>query len=203
MNSIRIDYSLRVNVGQTVLNLFIGGNRVIAGSESSIVGRNVYIFVQDSPILFQWSVATLFQYAFAETFTAKCKLIRGDVIAVYVLLHRHGISVHLNSSLNRPGSLNMLFVFYTTCSGEKLCYSISSETTETVNWSQPLPFRSHFRSFTIFQFFFGKSKIQRICVHLQYTGTAISQITFLSLSLLKVAQLQLNTCKESVLGYVV
>ena len=37
---------------------------------------------------------------------------------------------------------------------------------------------------------------------LQYR-TARSQITFLSLTLLKVAQLQVNACKESVLGYVI
>ena len=57
----------------------------------------------------------------------------------------------------------MMFVFYRTCSGEEICYSISSETTDTVIRSQALPFGSYFRSYTIFQFFLGKSKIQRIC----------------------------------------
>ena len=64
---------------------------------------DVYRIVQDSPILFQWSVAAPFQYAFFETFTAKFKFIRGDVIAA-VCLTTHNMSVHLNSSLKRPGS---------------------------------------------------------------------------------------------------
>ena len=85
VNSISLDYSLWVKVGQTFLNLFIGGNRVIVCSKSSIVRSDVYRFVQDSAIIFQWSVATLFQYAFVETFIAKFKFIRGDVIAAVCL----------------------------------------------------------------------------------------------------------------------
>ena len=85
VNSISLDYSLWVKVGQTFLYLFIGGNRVIVRSESSIVRSDVYRFVQDSPIFFQWSAAALFQYAFVETFTAKFKFIRGDVIAAVCL----------------------------------------------------------------------------------------------------------------------
>ena len=61
----------------------------------------------------------------------------------------------------------MLFVFYTTCSGEKIGHSISSEISDTLTWLQPLPFSFHFRSYAIFQVFLGKSKIQRICVHFQ------------------------------------
>ena len=61
----------------------------------------------------------------------------------------------------------MLFVFYTTSSGEEICYSSSSEIIDTVISLQLLPFRSHFRSDTTFQFFLGKSKVQRICVHFQ------------------------------------
>ena len=61
----------------------------------------------------------------------------------------------------------MLFVFSTTCSEEEICYRISSEIIDTVIWSQPLPFSSHFRSYAIFQFFLGKSKIRRIFVHFQ------------------------------------
>ena len=61
----------------------------------------------------------------------------------------------------------MLFVFYTTCSRDEICCSITSENIDTVILSQPLPFRSHVRSSTIFQFFLVKSKIQRICVHFQ------------------------------------
>ena len=38
---------------------------------------------------------------------------------------------------------------------------------DTVVWSQPRPFRSHFRSDKIFQFFLAKSKIQWIFVNLQ------------------------------------
>ena len=61
----------------------------------------------------------------------------------------------------------MLFVFYTTCSGEEICYSISNETIDTVILSQALPFRSHFRFDTIFQFCLGKNRIQRIRVRFQ------------------------------------
>ena len=80
-----LDYSFWVELGQTFRNLFIGSNRVIVGSESSIVRSDVYFSVQDSPILFQWSVAALFQYAFVETFTAKLRFIRDDVIAAVCL----------------------------------------------------------------------------------------------------------------------
>ena len=85
LNSISFVYSLWIKVGETFLNLFIGGNRVIVCSESSIVRSHVYFFVQDSPILFQKSVAALFQYTFVETFSAKFKIIRADVIATVCL----------------------------------------------------------------------------------------------------------------------
>ena len=85
LNSITLDYSFWVNVGQTFPNVFIGSNRVRVCSESSIVRSDVYFFVQDSPILFQWSVAALFQYAFVETFTSKFMFFRGDVIAAVCL----------------------------------------------------------------------------------------------------------------------
>ena len=81
MNSITLGSSFCVKVGQTFLNLFIGRNRVVVCSEFFIVPSDVYFFAQLSPILFQWSVAALFQYAFTETFTAKFNFIRGDVIA--------------------------------------------------------------------------------------------------------------------------
>ena len=71
MNSISFDYSFWIKVGETFLNLFIGGNGVTVCSESSIVRSDVYFLVQASPILFQWSVAALFQYTFVETLTAK------------------------------------------------------------------------------------------------------------------------------------
>ena len=85
VNSVSFDNSLWIKVGQTFLNVFIGGNRVIVRSESSIVRSDVYFLVQDSPILFQWSVAPLFQNTFVETFTAKFKFNRGDVIAAVCL----------------------------------------------------------------------------------------------------------------------
>ena len=58
---------------------------MIVCSESSFVPSDVYLFAQDSPIIFQWSVAALLQYAFVETFTDKLGFIRGDVIAVVCL----------------------------------------------------------------------------------------------------------------------
>ena len=85
MKFITLHYSYWVKVGQTFLNLFLGSNRVIVCSESSIVRSDVYFLVQDSPIPFQWSVAALFQYAFVETFTAKFMFIGGDVIAAKCL----------------------------------------------------------------------------------------------------------------------
>ena len=58
---------------------------MIVCSETFIVRSEVYIFVEDSPIRFEWSVAALIQYAFVETFTAKHRFIRGDVIAAVCL----------------------------------------------------------------------------------------------------------------------
>ena len=49
VNSITIDYSFWVKIGQTFLILFIGSNRVIVCSECSLVRIDVYLFVQDSP----------------------------------------------------------------------------------------------------------------------------------------------------------
>ena len=85
LNSISFDYSPWIKRKQTFLNLFIGGNRVIVRSESSIARSDVYFLAQDSPILFQWSIAALFQYTFVETLTAKFKFIRGEVIAAVFL----------------------------------------------------------------------------------------------------------------------
>ena len=86
VNSINVDYSLRVKVKETFFDLFIGGNRVIVCSESSIVRSDVYFFVQESTTLFQWSVAALLQYTFVATFTAKFKFLRGNVIATVCLI---------------------------------------------------------------------------------------------------------------------
>ena len=85
VNSISPDHSLWVKVGQTFLNLFIGGNRKIVCSEASIVRSDVYFLVQDASILFQWSFTALFQYTFVENFSAKFQFIRGDVIAAVCL----------------------------------------------------------------------------------------------------------------------
>ena len=76
MNSISFDFSFWIKVGETFLNLFIGGNRVIFCSESSVVRSDLYFLVQDSPILFQWSVAALFQYTFVETFTVNFRFLQ-------------------------------------------------------------------------------------------------------------------------------
>ena len=157
-----------IKVEETFLNLFIGGNRVIVCSESSFVRSDVYFVVQDSPILFQWSVTALFQYTFVETFTAKLNFVRGDVIATVFLTTqtKHFRTSELFFEEDRL-SLIWLFVYYTTSSGEEIRYSISIENVDTVVRSQSLPFNSHFRSYTVFQIFLGKSKIQRICVHFQ------------------------------------
>ena len=85
VDSISLDFSFWVKVGQTFVNLFIVSNRVIACSESSFVRKDVYFFVLNSPTIFQWSAAALFQYAFVETFTAKFKFFRRDAIAAVCL----------------------------------------------------------------------------------------------------------------------
>ena len=85
MNSITLDYSLWVKKGHTFLNLFIGSNRVIVCSESSVIRSDVYLFFRDSTILFQCFVAALLQNTFVETFDAKHKFTRGDVIATVCL----------------------------------------------------------------------------------------------------------------------
>ena len=73
VNSISVDYSLCVKVGQNFFNLFIVGNRVIVCSEPSFVRSDVYFFVQDTTIIFQWSIAALFQYTSVGTFTTNFK----------------------------------------------------------------------------------------------------------------------------------
>ena len=81
-------------------------------SESSFVRNDVHPFIQDSTIMFQWSVATLFQYTFVETFTAKFKFIKGDFIAIVCLITQ---PLHLRTSglffQEAWLSLIMLFVF--------------------------------------------------------------------------------------------
>ena len=134
MKSISLDYSFWEKQEQTFLNLFIGGNRVIVCSESSIVRSDIYFLVQDPPILFHWSVAALFQYTFVETFTAKFKFFRGDVLAT-VCLTTQTYFLRTSEFFFEEARLSfiMLFVFYTSCSGEEICYSISSKTIDTVN----------------------------------------------------------------------
>ena len=121
VNSISLDYSFWLKVRQTFLNMFIAGNRVMVCSESSFVGSDVEFFIQDSGILFHWSVATRFQYTFDETFTAKFNFF-------YRWHHSNSMSYYTDITSPyiwtlhwRGGSfLIMLFVFYTTCSGEKI-----------------------------------------------------------------------------------
>ena len=134
VNPITLDHSLWVNVGQTFLNLFIVSKRGMVCSESSIVRCDVCFFVQDSTVLFQWSVTALLQYRLGETFTAKFEFIRGNVIATVCLTSQ---TYYLRTSklffVEAGLSHIILFMFYTTCSEEEICYSISSETIETVN----------------------------------------------------------------------
>ena len=84
MNSITLDHSFWVKVGQTFFNLFIGCNSVIVFSESSKVLSDVYFIVRDSPILSS-GPSPLCSSTFVETFTAKFKFIRGDVKAAVCL----------------------------------------------------------------------------------------------------------------------
>ena len=114
------------------------------------------------------SFAVMFQYPFDETYIGTFKFNRANVIATVcpttqIYYFRTSGFFFKESRL----SLIKLLLFYTTGSGEYVCYSISSETIDTVIWLKPLPIHSHFRSETIFQFFLGKSRLQRICVHFQ------------------------------------
>ena len=106
---------------------------MIVCSEPSIVRSDVYFFVKDSTILLQWSVASLFQYKFVETFTAKVRFNGSDVLATVCRTTQTQQLLTSELSFEEARlSLIMLFVFYTTCSGEQVCYSISSETLDTV-----------------------------------------------------------------------
>ena len=72
VNSITLANWFLLKLGQTLITLFIGGNREIVRPESSFARIDVYFFVQDSTILFLWSVAALVQYTFVENFTLHC-----------------------------------------------------------------------------------------------------------------------------------
>ena len=140
-----------------------------------------WLFVRN-PLLFEVAYTGSFKtirYFFScpSLFSSSTRLLRPLLLNLssievtskqqYVLLHRHNVSVHLKSSLIRPGSLWSCCLCFTQHVLGKKCSSISSESVHTVIWSQHLPFRSHFRSCTNFQLFLGKSRIQRICVHFQ------------------------------------
>ena len=81
VNSITLAHLVRVKIGWTCFNLFIGSNRLIVCSESSVDRSDVYLLVQDSTRLFQLSIVALFQYTFLETFTVNLELIGGDITA--------------------------------------------------------------------------------------------------------------------------
>ena len=81
VNSITINFSLWVKVGEAILNLFIECNRVVVCSASSIVYREVRFLFLNSRILSQCYVAALFQYTFVGTSTANFKFVKGNVIA--------------------------------------------------------------------------------------------------------------------------
>ena len=84
----------------------------------------------------------------------------------YVLPHRQHLRTSQLFFEKARLCLIMLFLFCTTCSGEIICDSRSSETFHTVISSQRLPFCSHFMCDTLFQFFLGKIKIHRILFQL-------------------------------------
>ena len=121
VNSINLGYSLSIEVGQIFPNLFIGGNRTIVFLEYSFVRSDVYFFVQDSTIRFQWSVAALFQYTFVETFAAKVMFIGGDVkTAACYTTHTKLLRTTEFFFDEARLSLIMLFVFHTTFLGKKV-----------------------------------------------------------------------------------
>ena len=82
-----------------------------------------------------------------------------------LLLHRHNISVHLNSSLSRPGSLLSCCLSLTQYVRGKKIATASAVKLSTQSFDRNL---CHFRSYTIFQFFLRKSIVQRVCVHFQF-----------------------------------
>ena len=103
MNYNTLDFFSWIKVGQIFHNLFIGSNRVIVFLESSIVRSDVYLFVQDSTILLQWSVTLCSSTRLLIPLLLNFSSL--EVTSQYVLLHRHNISEHLESSLKRPGYL--------------------------------------------------------------------------------------------------
>ena len=164
MNSITLDYSLWVKVGQTFLNLLIGSNRVILCTESSVVRSDVYLFVEDSTIHFQWSVAAQFQYTFGETFTAKFKFIRGDGIATVCLITQTQRSPNIWTLLWRGQALSYLIVcvLHNMFGGRNLQQHQQWKHRHShliATSAIPLSFHVWYNLPVLF----GKSKIQRIC----------------------------------------
>ena len=159
-SAVEFEYHWATKVGQTFLNFFSGSHRVNNCSESSIVRSDVYFFSQGSTILFQLSVALCSSTSLLRALRLNLghsnrMFYYTDLTSPYIWsLHWRGQAV----------SYLVVGVLHKT-SGEQICYSISSETIDTAIWSQPLSFHYNFRSDTIFQFFLGKSKVQRICVH--------------------------------------
>ena len=98
-------------MGQNFLNAFIVGNRVIVCSEYSIVRSDVYFKTlrcfSSGPSPLCSSTRLL------RPLLLKLSLLNVTSLQQYVLLHRHNISVHLNSSLNRPGSLLLCCLCFT------------------------------------------------------------------------------------------
>ena len=82
VNSNSLDYSLWVKGGQTFLNLFIGGNRVIV---FVIFYCSKWRLTFRSRLYDTFPIAGVFQYTFVETFTTKFMFIRGDAIAAVCL----------------------------------------------------------------------------------------------------------------------
>ena len=105
VNSISLDYSFWVKIGQTFLTLFIGSNKMIVCSESSIVRSDVSFFVQDISILSSGPSMLCSSTRLLRSLLLNIGLLESTSYQQYVLQHRHNISVHLNSSLNRPRSL--------------------------------------------------------------------------------------------------
>ena len=126
VNSITLNYWFWEKAGDTFLNLFIGSNRVIVCSESSVVRSDVYRFVQDSPILFSGPPSLCSSIRLLRSLLLFLSFSEVTSQQQCVLVHRQDIPVQLNSSLNGPGSLLSCCLCFTQHVREKKFASASA-----------------------------------------------------------------------------
>ena len=136
VNSITLAFLLLAKVRQTFLKLFIGSSRVLDCSESSFVTFTVSFktlrYFSSGPTPLCSSTHLL------GALLLNLGLLEVILLQQYVLLHRHNNSVHLNSSLKRPGSLLSCFLCFTQHVGGKIFTTASALKLSTRSFDQNL-----------------------------------------------------------------